>query len=88
MMGVLPALLLGLAASSSPYECTYLTPHDKVPTHVHRYNGSMLVSWSPLSSTPVHSRPIRAPAGAPVDDGRGPPGCWGPLGTRCTEWTG
>ena len=43
MMGVLPALLLGLAASSSPYECTYLTPHDKVPTRVHRYNGSMLV---------------------------------------------
>ena len=85
MMGVLPALLLGLAASSSPYECTYLTPHDKVPTRVHRYNGSMLVSWSPLSrpqSTPVRSAPPVATTAWAAGPG------WGPLGTRCTEWTG
>ena len=80
--GVLPALLLGpLAASSSPYECTYLTPHDKVPTRVHRYNGSMLVSWSPLRTGTPHSRATM---------GRG--AAWGPLllaecyvDSRCTR---
>ena len=55
---VLPALLLGpLAASSSPYECTYLTPHDKVPTRVHRYNGSMLVRASPGGALPITPLP-------------------------------
>ena len=78
MMGVLPALVLGLAASSSPYECTYLTPHDKVPTRVHRYNGSMLVSWSPLP----HPTPV-----ATDSDCSAMPGL-GSTQPRCTEWTG
>ena len=55
----------GRTAGTSKYECTYLTPHDHVPTAVHRFNGSMLVHSSLQLGLTVALRVINTSTAVP-----------------------